>query len=490
MHRWLSSRHTAGAVALAVITTGFAGATMTSCESLRWSSVNGTPDRAGAERAGPPADLRVGEVRGVAFEPEMRVRIRSGVDTLRVGLARSGAARIAGTTGAAGTIFASPATGSAPRPRPLAAPVTVALRPEGWVLTDGAGAEHTIDRALPLELAPRPPVEGAGDGAGGPDARIAPQPGALLTINDAPHPGRVWLTPRSDVGEGAFDVIERVPLETYLLGVVSKELYKDWPLGAFEAQAVCARTYALHERERKLRSGGAFDVESDESDQAYAGASALPVAVQAIESTRGVVVTWNGGLLRTYYSSTCGGRSASARDIWPIGPGWEFNLAAPIQAHERTCACDDSPRFRWSQTRERTELVRRLRGFGKDAGLTVRDLSDIASIEATEWNAVGRPTRYAVREPGGRTFSLTGEELRRGSNFAVDGLPAITPKTRVSSGDLEAVVDGATVRFSGRGFGHGVGMCQYGIRGMAARGDPWREIVLRFYPGGMLERAY
>src|SRR5207248_1928652 len=100
---------------------------------------------------------------------------------------------------------------------------------------------------------------------------------------------------------------------------------------AYEAQAVAARSYALHERERASALGLAFDVESSDKDQVYGGASASGPVREAVASTRGVVLMDGEKLLRAYFSSTCGGRAASARDTWPIGPGYEFNLAAPLQ---------------------------------------------------------------------------------------------------------------------------------------------------------------
>src|SRR5204862_447588 len=132
-------------------------------------------------------------------------------------------------------------------------------------------------------------------------------------------------------------------------------------LTAFQVQAVCARTYALHERARAARLGRDFDLEASTYDQAYNGGAPLPVALQAVADTRGVVITWQGHILRAYYSSTCGGRTASAKDIWPTGPGYEFNLDAPIQAQHRESACEASPRYRWDAVRDRAELSQRMK---------------------------------------------------------------------------------------------------------------------------------
>src|SRR5690606_21035761 len=137
--------------------------------------------------------------------------------------------------------------------------------------------------------------------------------------------------------------------ESYLPGVVAKELYQTWPLPTFQAQAVCARSYALHERGRARAAGRLFDVEATTQDQVFAGATDLPVAHSAVESTRGQVITYRGGVLRAYYSSTSGGRAASAADTWPTGPGFEFNQAFPLQAAPRQYFDQASPAYRWTR---------------------------------------------------------------------------------------------------------------------------------------------
>src|SRR5207244_7022801 len=120
------------------------------------------------------------------------------------------------------------------------------------------------------------------------------------------------------------------------------------------------------------------------ADQAYSGGTPLPVAVRAVAETRGVAITWQGRLLRAYYSSTCGGRTASARDIWPTGAGYEFNLDAPIQARHRETACEGSPRFRWDAVRERSELSKRIREWGRANGSPVAKLGLLVSVTTAE----------------------------------------------------------------------------------------------------------
>lgn len=319
------------------------------------------------------------------------------------------------------------------------------------------------------------------------------------------------------MGGAPFDIIEYVGLETYLPGVVCKELFSDWNLRTYQAQAIGARSYAIHERLRSMAAGKTFDVESTQRDQVYGGATESAVALEGVKSTKGMIVEFNGTVLRTYYSSTCGGRVASARDTWPTGKGFEFNRAAPLQAKKREFACQRSPLFAWTVERDRAELVQRIKAFGQKNGYAVRNLTDLVDIKATKFNEVGRPQEYRLIQPDGKWWTLKAEELRIACNTEPGGpaadeftpvmaadapggaatkletlraVPPITRKTRVNSGDLEFAFNGSTVTIKGRGFGHGVGMCQYCAKGFSEQGYSASRILETFYPGAKVVKAY
>lgn len=304
------------------------------------------------------------------------------------------------------------------------------------------------------------------------------------------HEGEFTLFPRADRSPGVFDVVERVPMEVYIAGVIAKELYPNWSPAAFEAQAIAARSYAMHERQRQIVAKREWDIESTDSDQVYAGVAINPTALRAAQNTAGRVLHFNGRLLRAYYSSTCGGRANSARDIWPTGPGFEFNLVAPIQASERVCACDASPLHRWTVKRTKDDVVKRVGAYGAAQGMAVRSITSIKSITPERSNAVDRPTRFRVTDEQGKWWSMTAEDMRRALNAAAPGLPAITRDVRVHSADFEAKFTPTGAEFIGRGFGHGVGMCQFGAQGFALRGESADQILRRFYPGATLANAY
>lgn len=332
-------------------------------------------------------------------------------------------------------------------------------------------------RPAPLSLPFQAPVELS--------AQSGPAPPVLM-LDHRPYRGRLQLVPRTT--GGSFDVVELVPIESYVAGVVAREVYADWPMETLRVQAICARSYALHERQRAHTAGRHYDVETTTADQAYAGWTASSRARQAAESTRGIVLTFRGRILRTYYSSTCGGRSASAADTWPTGPGYEFNLDAPIQAHARAHACRDSPRYRWLVRRGRDELTQRLLASLRDSSPSGG--AQLVSIHAVRTNAAGRPSRFEILFSDGRRATLTGEQLRLACNADVPGLSPLAGDQRLFSSDVHVLVQGDAVTIEGRGFGHGVGMCQYCARGFAQAGRSWRAMLELFYPGARVERAY
>ena len=465
------------------------------------SGTVGTPASATPARA-PSSSPSIVTGQMPAGEPEMRVRI----------MAATGSALLSSATGLSFS-SASPDPLTLPAPQPTDPVVTgqvqVSIENGAWVF-----GSARVPSSTPLVVTP----VGVGK---------------IVIINGQAYPGRLRLTARSDASaaHGAFDVVEYVPLEEYLPGVVAKEMLPNWPAEAYRVQAVCARTYALHERSRSIAMGGVgpgavtFDVESTDRDQVYVGNTSNQAAIDAVRATRGQVLAFEGKVLRAYFSSTCGGRTASAKDTWPIGPGFEYNLAAPIQARQRDFACQQSPLYRWQVIRDRRELAARVRTFGERNGLMVRQLGELGAVEALEFNADGRPSRFRVVEPGGKWFQLSGEEFRLACNTGASmpsgrsagapaSVPPVTPalaiasappggqrvpnvilpdidrRSRVNSSDVDVRIKGSEVAITGRGFGHGVGMCQYCAKGFAERGEKWQTMVLRFYPGASIEKAY
>ncbi len=135
-------------------------------------------------------------------------------------------------------------------------------------------------------------------------------PRAPLMFNGREYHGTLVLRSRG----GGVAVINGLPLDTYLRGVVPSESPSHWPLAALEAQAVAARSYAVAE----LRPSSWYDLVPTTADQVYGGVRAeRPSTDRAVYATRGQVLTWNGQVARTYYSSSSGGRTEAVQDAWP-----------------------------------------------------------------------------------------------------------------------------------------------------------------------------
>ncbi|MBC7772737.1 MAG: SpoIID/LytB domain-containing protein, partial [Pyrinomonadaceae bacterium] len=252
-------------------------------------------------------------IAGVLAEPEMRVRIASAVTEAIISSAPPGWAPkpLAPVSPAPPVVSTSGVLGSAGTPPTIAGPIGPVIveaiggrggsgmshggsggfRMSGpvrvtyvagdWLITDSIGTSQRI-AAEAIELGPEPVAN---------QSYVSHQ----VTFAGAAYPGRLRLLPRTDVAitgaNAGFDVIEQVPLETYLCGVVVKEMFSNWPLEAFRVQAICARSYALHERVRAMMTGKSYDVEASQRDQAYSGATTNRRALEAVESTRGLVLS-------------------------------------------------------------------------------------------------------------------------------------------------------------------------------------------------------
>jgi stage II sporulation protein D len=467
-----------------------AAALLASCGLLAGCSLFGgssSDSSTSAPKDQSPSDIPRVLVPGIAGEPDMRVRVAAASTKLRLSASVGGA------------LYAAPTGSNRPAAR-LSTPVEVQLTATEWELKDSSGLVGRFPRTTSIELAASEGAVGGmarlnasrrdGQGDAESPVRVDPLREPSILLGGKPYSGTFRLVARGPAPVGTFDVIETTGIEEYLKGVVSSELFASWPQGAFNAQAVAARSYALHERTRARAAGAPFDVEASVNDQAYSGSSELPQAIAAVRQTRGVVLTWSGQILRAYYSSTSGGRAASAKDVWPTTGGFDFNLAGPLQAQSREELGRTAKYYRWTVYRTRYELLGRLRAWGETARHPVRSLKSIEAITVEARNNVGRPTRYRVIQPGGVSYTLNAEEIRRACNEPAPGLPTITGETMVRSGDMEFKLIGDVFSLSGRGYGHGVGLCQWSAKELADKGQDWRAIVSKFYPGARIEKAY
>lgn len=357
----------------------------------------------------------------------------------------------------------------------LTTPVKISSASEGVKTVDGLGRSRTWGAGVDVEfLTSASPTQSA----------------ESVMVGASSYPGYVTIKPRWVDAPARFDVIVAMPLETYLPGVLTHELLKDWPRQTYEAQCVAARTYALHERSRARRESRGWDVEDTTDDQAYGGTTASVVATEAARATRGRVLTSDGFLLRAYYSSCCGGRPASAEDAWAPSDTNGFNRLGSLQGKPRPFFCQGSSLYRWQVTRSLDDVNRRLRAWGRATNHDLQRITRVREIVASERNDAGRPSEYRITDSAGATYTLAPESIRQALNTPTGDLPGITRENRVHSADFEAEVFADRIRLSGRGFGHGVGLCQWCAHGMAKAGWDWNTMIQSFYPGVEVQRAY
>jgi stage II sporulation protein D len=279
------------------------------------------------------------------------------------------------------------------------------------------------------------------DVAGAPDLRVGNREGV----------GRVRLLAR----KGELLAVAVVPLETYVAAVVSREAPPRFHEEALAALAVAVRTYAAGAAVKPRDP--AYDVVGGVEDQVFDGMDGVPAAFrEAAGRTRGLVVRYRGELARTVYHSTCGGRTEDAGSVW--------GKDVPYLRAQFCDDCSDSPVYRWEYRMSEAEGRRLAKALGVPPGKDLR-------IAVTGRTPAGRASRVRISS-GGVSRELQAAEFRKAAGYA-----------KVRSLKMEIVpVDGGW-RFTGEGWGHGVGMCQFGANGMARRGAGFREILARYYPG-------
>lgn len=253
-------------------------------------------------------------------------------------------------------------------------------------------------------------------------------------------------------------IVSTVSLEGYLYSVVAREMSAGWPAAALAAQAICSRTYALQRSSPRHD----YDVDSSEASQVYGGMDVeSPVCTAAVDATAGNVLLYNGSFASIAYSSSCGGHTESAADAWGgAGASYLQGVVCPW--------CTASPDYRWS-TNVSVDAVSRAfaadtPGFGRAAQLTV------ASADAS-----GRARAFTATDASGASASIDGGRLR--SRLGSRVLRSLLVRDVASTPDAETFV----VR--GAGLGHGVGMCQWGAKGMNIAGNSAAQILAFYFPG-------
>jgi stage II sporulation protein D len=282
-----------------------------------------------------------------------------------------------------------------------------------------------------------------------------------------------------------LQVIETLPVEEYLRGVVPLEIGDRTPgdSAAIEAQAVSARSYAYTHLTDV--AGLDYDLTAGVGDQVYGGVDAeTPVSNAAVAATDGIVVIYGGRVVNAPYHSTCGGKTAGAEEVWHSPTVPYLRPVSDLIPGTNRYYCDISPRFAWTRTLTGSDLNGAVARYlslyvavpGGEPGL-VRDLAVTNRTES------GRVATLNVQTTAG-SFTLRGNDMR----YLLRKVGGEILNSTYFSLAVERGENGALTRvvLDGRGYGHGVGMCQWGAIGRARAGQDFRTILRTYYPGTAL----
>lgn len=290
--------------------------------------------------------------------------------------------------------------------------------------------------------------------------------GTLVFASQRWYRGKLDIYP---IATKALAVVNELPLESYLCGVVPGEMPPSWPIEALKAQAVAARTYTMSHLGSYAKLG--YDLVATTSSQVYGGIKVETEATnRAVFETRGQILLHNGKPIHAYYHSTSGGRTESGYELW--GP---FPYLRSVQDFDH-----QSPKYIWHKEFNQNELKTALAALKVNVG-------QILALETLQRTESGRAKVVRVLGDKG-TMELDAAKVR--SALKLDStffnVGALDNSGQVVEKPATAPV---SFQFAGRGWGHGLGMSQWGARQLALDGRDYRTILRHYYTGVAIEQA-
>lgn len=259
-------------------------------------------------------------------------------------------------------------------------------------------------------------------------------------------------------------VVNELPMEDYLKGVLPLEVSPKWPMEALKAQAIASRTFAFF---RSIESRyDNFDVAADVTSQVYGGQSAeISQTSQAVDATRGEILLYQNQIFPAFFHANSGGATTAAENVWnleshPSLRGGE----SPVDQGEK--------HYYWKTKLDKQEIERKLGG----GGFRVKDIDDIQILGR---DASGRAKYFSIRSGAGK-FKIPSPEFRMlmgNFEFKSTLIDEIRP-------------EGNSFLIRGRGFGHGVGMSQYGAKSLAELGYDYKKVLQYYYPGAKVVKYF
>ncbi|WP_425061208.1 hypothetical protein SCACP_19910 [Sporomusa carbonis] len=334
----------------------------------------------------------------------------------------------------------------------------------------------------------------------------------FIQVNKRRYRGDISI--HRTAGKTGMTVVNTLPVEQYLYGVIKNEIAPEWPLEAVKAQAVAARTYALANYNKHKADG--FDVCATTDCQVYGGReSEVPRALEAVDETRGLVLMYNGKLITAYFHSSSGGYTENSENVWSTP---EPYLRGVVDFDQ------NSPYFKWEKKLTIGELNQAINKAGYNIGnLQAIELSPLENPPATssDRGVSGRVktvrllgTNGSVQVSGTKLRSIldlksTLFDIKTAANgykeFAMPVNAGVNPEVPqrvlgiatkdnpnirpVSSQPADVIV------ITGFGWGHGLGLSQWGAKAMAEKAPPgnpeyFKDILKHYYQGVQIKKAY
>ena len=253
-------------------------------------------------------------------------------------------------------------------------------------------------------------------------------------------------------GDRGLYLINELPLEDYVERVVASEVGSGWDLEALKAQAVISRTYAVYKKGAK--GNPRYDLTSSVLHQVYKGSSPPIQITFAVKETAGEVLTYGGKPIEALYHSTSGGRTENPEEVF----GKSYPYLKSVESN-----CELSPYWVWERKIPKEEIERAL------------NIKGVKGMTISSRTSTGRAKDLLLESESDQT-SIKATELRK-----------LLGWSRLPSTNFTVRANGSSIIFEGKGYGHGVGLCQWSALQMAREGKNYREILSFFYPGTKIQ---
>ena len=255
-------------------------------------------------------------------------------------------------------------------------------------------------------------------------------------------------------GKNSLYLINEIPLEEYIKNVVSAEVGSNWDMEALKVQAVISRTYAMYQKNQNNRNRE-YDITSSVLHQVYKGSSSDTRISYAVMDTEGEVLTYNGNLIEAFYHSTSGGKTEDPSEVF----GKSYPYLKPVESD-----CELSPYWIWERRIPVEEIEKAL------------NIKGIRNMQIKSYTSTQRVKTVDVHHSEG-ILNVETKDLRKMLGWS-----------RLPSTNFTLSRDNGDYVFDGKGYGHGVGLCQWSALEMSKGGMTYKQILDYFYPGTKLEK--